>query len=82
MTAAEQVCNPQAIFISGNEAVAMAARDADCRVAAAYPGTPSTEILEYLSAYPTVYSEWSINERCHLRSRLALRWPEAGPFAP
>lgn len=66
MTAAEQVRNPQAIFISGNEAVAMAARDADCRVAAAYPGTPSTEILEYLSAYPTVYSEWSINEKVSL----------------
>lgn len=47
MTAAEQVRSRNAIFISGNEAVAMAARDADCRVAAAYPGTPSTEILEY-----------------------------------
>ena len=34
------------LFLSGNDAVAHAARDAGVRVAAAYPGTPSTEILE------------------------------------
>ncbi len=53
-------------FISGNEAVAQGARDAGCRVAAAYPGTPSTEILEYIAAYPEVYAEWSINEKVSL----------------
>lgn len=53
-------------FISGNEAVAQAARDADVKVAAAYPGTPSTEILEYVSNYPSIYSEWSINEKVSL----------------
>ena len=66
MTAAETVRDLQALFISGNEAVAMGARDAGCRVAAAYPGTPSTEILEYISTYPKVYSEWSINEKVSL----------------
>lgn len=53
-------------FISGNEAVAQAARDAGVKVAAAYPGTPSTEILEYVSKYPDMYSEWSINEKVSL----------------
>jgi len=64
MTAA--LHDSQALFISGNEAVALAARDADCRVAAAYPGTPSTEILEYLATFPEVYAEWSINEKVSL----------------
>ena len=40
---------PSRLFLSGNEAVALAVRDAGCRVAAAYPGTPSTEILEEVS---------------------------------
>ncbi|WP_028468463.1 thiamine pyrophosphate-dependent enzyme [Neptunomonas japonica] len=66
MSAAEQDQNNPRIFISGNEAVALAARDAGCRVASAYPGTPSTEILEYISAYPNLYSEWSINEKVSL----------------
>jgi indolepyruvate ferredoxin oxidoreductase alpha subunit len=44
-------------------AVAQAARDAQVKVAAAYPGTPSTEILEYIADFPDIYSEWSINEK-------------------
>jgi indolepyruvate ferredoxin oxidoreductase alpha subunit len=32
-------------------------------VASAYPGTPSTEILEYLARYPNVYAEWASNEK-------------------
>jgi len=50
-------------LLSGNEAVARGAYEFGVRVAAAYPGTPSTEILETLSRYPEVYSEWSPNER-------------------
>ena len=53
-------------FMSGNEAVARGAWEAGCRVAAAYPGTPSTEILEYASQYEEMYSEWSINEKVSL----------------
>ena len=52
--------------MSGNEAVARGAWEAGCRVAAAYPGTPSTEILEYASQYDDMYSEWSINEKVSL----------------
>ena len=54
------------LFLSGNEAVARAVWDAGTRVAAAYPGTPSTEILEYLSLYPDLYAEWSVNEKVSL----------------
>lgn len=50
-------------FLSGDEAVARGAWEAGCHVAAAYPGTPSTEILEAISAYKEIYSEWSTNEK-------------------
>ncbi len=66
MSVAQQIQSNPAIFISGNEAVALAARDAGCRVASAYPGTPSTEILEFIAAYPDLYTEWSINEKVSL----------------
>jgi indolepyruvate ferredoxin oxidoreductase alpha subunit len=54
------------LFISGNEAVARGAWGAGCKVMAAYPGTPSTEILEYASQLPEMYSEWSVNEKVSL----------------
>ncbi|HRD50378.1 MAG: indolepyruvate ferredoxin oxidoreductase [Candidatus Competibacter sp.] len=50
-------------LLSGNEAVARAAWEAGVRVAAAYPGTPATEILENIAHYPDIYSEWSVNEK-------------------
>ncbi|MFO1421305.1 MAG: thiamine pyrophosphate-dependent enzyme [Candidatus Competibacteraceae bacterium] len=50
-------------LLSGNEAVARAAWEAGVRVAAAYPGTPATEILENLALYRDIYSEWSVNEK-------------------
>ena len=51
-------------LLSGNEAIARGAFEAGCKVAAGYPGTPSTEILEVLSQYKDhVYCEWSPNEK-------------------
>ena len=50
-------------IMSGNEAIARAAWEAGVRFASAYPGTPSTEILEALSRYDDVYCEWSPNEK-------------------
>jgi len=54
--------------MTGNEAIARGAWEAGCRVAAAYPGTPSTEILENLAKYPTedVHAQWSTNEKVAL----------------
>ena len=51
------------VFLSGNEAIALGAYEAGVKVASAYPGTPSTEIIENLSAYKGVYTEWSPNEK-------------------
>jgi indolepyruvate ferredoxin oxidoreductase alpha subunit len=51
-------------LLSGNEAVARGAYEAGVRLATAYPGTPSTEILETIAdQYPTIYAEWSPNEK-------------------
>ncbi|MFH0916144.1 MAG: thiamine pyrophosphate-dependent enzyme, partial [bacterium] len=50
-------------MLSGNEAIARGAWEAGVKLAAAYPGTPSTEILEELAKYDDVYSEWSPNEK-------------------
>ncbi|MDD3717823.1 MAG: indolepyruvate ferredoxin oxidoreductase subunit alpha [Actinomycetota bacterium] len=53
-------------LLSGNEAIALGAWCAGVRVGAAYPGTPSTEILEELAARPDVYCEWAPNEKVAL----------------
>ena len=54
-------------FLSGNEAIAKGAFDAGVRFASAYPGTPSTEILETLAEkYPEVESQWAVNEKVAL----------------
>ena len=50
-------------LLSGNEAVARGAWEAGVAVASGYPGTPSTEILEYYSKFPGVYAEWAPNEK-------------------
>ncbi len=51
-------------LLSGNEAVARGVYEAGVKLAAAYPGTPSTEILETLAErYRSVYSQWSPNEK-------------------
>jgi len=50
--------------MSGNEAIARGAYEAGVKVAAAYPGTPSTEILENIVEYKNdIYSEWAPNEK-------------------
>lgn len=53
-------------LMTGNEAVARGAYEAGCKIASAYPGTPSTEILENVSKYDEIYSEWSTNEKVAL----------------
>ncbi len=55
------------VLLSGNEAVARGAYEGGCHFAAAYPGTPSTEILENIAQYKdTIYCEWSTNEKVAL----------------
>jgi len=51
------------VLLSGNEAVARGCYESGIHVATAYPGTPSTEILENIVQYPEIYCEWSPNEK-------------------
>ncbi|MBN1359956.1 MAG: hypothetical protein JW993_05160 [Sedimentisphaerales bacterium] len=53
----------QKALLSGNEALAYGAYEAGLGVACAYPGTPSTEILETLARFPEVDAQWSVNEK-------------------
>jgi len=50
-------------ILSGNEAIARGAWEAGVRLAAAYPGTPSTEILQNIADYEEIASQWSPNEK-------------------
>lgn len=54
------------LWMSGNEAIALGAWEAGVKVASGYPGTPSTEIMENLSTYEGVYTEWAPNEKVGL----------------
>ena len=54
------------VLLSGNEAIARGAFENGVKVAAGYPGTPSTEILENLVNYEGVSAQWSPNEKVAL----------------
>ncbi len=47
----------------GNQAVAAGLHDGGLGVVSSYPGTPSTEITEFLSQYNDLHSEWAPNEK-------------------
>ncbi|MDJ0931685.1 hypothetical protein [Breoghania sp.] len=58
-------------LISGNEATAQGVWEAGVSFAAAYPGTPSTEILENLALFKDdVIAEWAPNEKVVLESAI------------
>ncbi|MGD9117563.1 MAG: indolepyruvate ferredoxin oxidoreductase subunit alpha [Dehalococcoidia bacterium] len=62
------------LFVLGNEAIARGAIEAGVQVAAAYPGTPSSEITETLSGVAKelgMYVEWSVNEKVAFEVALA-----------
>ena len=68
------------LLMSGNEAVARAVWEAGVKVAAAYPGTPATEMLEVISTYPDVYSEWSVNEKVSLEVAIGASYSGSRAF--
>ncbi len=62
------------LFLLGNEAIARGAIEAGIQVAAAYPGTPSSEILGTLAGVAKdtgMYVEWSVNEKVAFEVALA-----------
>jgi indolepyruvate ferredoxin oxidoreductase, alpha subunit len=63
-------------LLSGNEAVALAARDAGAALGVGYPGTPSTEILEYFHTIGG-RAQWAPNEKVALEVALGAAFGEA-----
>lgn len=57
------------MLLMGNEAIARGAVEAGLQVAAAYPGTPSSEVFSTLARFADeydYYAEWSVNEKVAL----------------
>lgn len=63
-------------LLLGDEAIAQGALDAGISGAYAYPGTPSTEILEYIQrvADSSIHSEWSSNEKTAMEEALGMSY--------
>lgn len=64
-------------LLLGDEAIAQAALDAGLSGVYAYPGTPSTEITEYIQAAPVtaergIHCQWSANEKTALEAALGM----------
>jgi indolepyruvate ferredoxin oxidoreductase alpha subunit len=57
-------------LLTGNEAIAQGAFENGVRFASAYPGTPSTEILENLCAFKEIDAEWAPNEKTALEAAI------------
>jgi indolepyruvate ferredoxin oxidoreductase, alpha subunit len=56
-------------LLTGNEAIARGAYEAGVKYASAYPGTPSTEILENIATYQNdILAEWAPNEKVALEA--------------
>ena len=67
---------PDRLLLSGNEAVALAARDAGVALGTGYPGTPSTEILEAFSELGG-RAQWSPNEKVALEVAIGASFASA-----
>jgi len=54
------------LILTGNQAIARAARDAGAALGVGYPGTPSTEVLETLATLEGAVAQWAPNEKVAL----------------
>lgn len=69
-------------LLTGNEAIARGAYEAGVRYASAYPGTPSTEILENIGLYKDdILAEWAPNEKVALESAIGASMAGARAMA-
>ncbi len=66
-------------YVMGNGAIALGALAAGVNLAAGYPGTPSSEIIETISKYPHagVHLEWSVNEKAAMEVAAAAAYSGA-----
>lgn len=69
------------VLMTGNEAVARGLYEAGVSFASAYPGTPSTEILENVSQYNEIFSEWAPNEKVAMEAAIGASISGVRSFA-
>ncbi|OYT55117.1 MAG: indolepyruvate ferredoxin oxidoreductase subunit alpha [Candidatus Altiarchaeales archaeon ex4484_2] len=64
------------VVLSGNESIARGALESGITLATGYPGTPSTEILEYIAAKAgrDVHAEWAVNEKVALETAVGASY--------
>ena len=78
MNTNEQRCEnlaggPPSLLLSGNSATALGALHGGVALGTGYPGTPSTEILEYFSQIGGK-GQWAPNEKVALEVGIGVRW--------
>ena len=63
-------------LLLGDEAIAQGAIDAGLSGVYAYPGTPSTEITEYIqhAQHPTIFCQWATNEKTAMEAALGMSY--------
>ena len=61
-------------LLSGNAAIARGALEAGISLAISYPGTPATEILEYLAQNFSGDAEWAVNEKVALETAIGTSY--------
>ncbi len=61
-------------LLLGDEAIAQGAIDAGLSAVYAYPGTPSTEITEYIQAHTELPSRWCTNEKTAMEAALGMAY--------
>ena len=69
------------VLWTGDEAVARGLYEASVSFASAYPGTPSTEILENAAAYDEIYAEWAPNEKVAMEAAIGASIAGVRSFA-
>ena len=71
------------MLLSGNQALARGIYEYGGEFASAYPGTPSTEILETIARFfkDDVYAEWAINEKVALEVAVGASYGGARSLA-
>lgn len=68
-------------LLTGNEAIAQGAYEAGIHYASAYPGTPSTEILENIAPHKEIIAEWAPNEKVAVESAIGACYAGARTLA-
>ncbi len=68
-------------IVSGNEAIAIGAYKGNAKFASGYPGTPSSEILDYFKEYDGVQAQWASNEKAGYEAALGASFAGVRSFA-